>query len=175
MRITRLSLILDRPIFETTTTTYTIPAGVLKPNSDYSIRIRLQDVPNGVLVNSSEVRVPYSTPCIQSVAASPNTLWPPNHKMVSVKVTATTSDNCTVAPVCTITAVSSNEPEKGLGDGDTVPDWEITGALTVNLRAERAGNGSGRVYAVTGECKDAAGNSVPWNTTVIVTHDRGKK
>lgn len=49
------------PDLAATTTTYTIPDGVLKPNSDYSIRIRLQDVRDGVLINSSEVRVPYST------------------------------------------------------------------------------------------------------------------
>ena len=59
------------PNLSTTTTTYTIPACELKSNSNYSIRIRLQDVRdgvvvngevrNGVLFNSSEVRVPYST------------------------------------------------------------------------------------------------------------------
>ncbi|MBO0861640.1 MAG: hypothetical protein J2P21_24770 [Chloracidobacterium sp.] len=33
----------------------------------------------------------------------------------------------------------SNGPVMGDGDGDTAPDWEITGALTLNLRAERRG------------------------------------
>jgi len=49
------------PDLSTTTTTYTIPAGKLKPGANYTIRIRLQDVPNGVLINSSEVRAPHST------------------------------------------------------------------------------------------------------------------
>ena len=39
------------------------------------------------------------------------------------------------------------------------PDWEITGALTLNLRAERAGGGSGRVYTITVESRDRADNS----------------
>jgi hypothetical protein len=95
--------------------------------------------------------------------------------MVPVTASATTWDNCTVAPVCKITAVSSNEPENDLGDGDTTPDWRITGDHTVNLRAERSGTGAGRVYTVTGECKDTAGNSAPWSTTVTVPHNRGKK
>ena len=115
-------------------------------------------------------------PTITSVTVSPNTLWPPNHKMVPMKVTATTSDNCTVAPVCKIVAVTSNEPVNGTGDGDTAPDWEITGNLTVNLRAERSGGGSGRVYSITTQCADAAGNSsTPQSVTITVPHDQGKK
>lgn len=116
-----------------------------------------------------------TAPVISSVTASPNTLWPPNHKMVSVKVTATTSDNCTVTPVCTITSVTSNEPDNGLGDGDTANDIVVTGDLSVNLRAERSGTGNGRVYTVNGQCADAAGNSAPsWSTAVTVPHDKGK-
>lgn len=115
-------------------------------------------------------------PTITSVTASPNTLWPPNHKMVPVQVTAATLDNCIAAPVCKITAVSSNEPVNGTGDGDTAPDWQITGDLTVNLRAERSGSGSGRVYSITIQCADAAGNSSPPQlVTTVVPHAQGKK
>lgn len=46
----------------TTTTTYTLPNGVLTPDhGGYQIRIRLNDVRDGLLVNRSEVRIPYST------------------------------------------------------------------------------------------------------------------
>lgn len=55
------------------------------------------------------------------------------------------SANCDQGLSCKITSVSSNEPENGLGDGDTAPDWVIIGDLKVNLRAERADTGSGRV------------------------------
>lgn len=67
------------------------------------------------------------------------------------------------------TVVSSNEPVDGLGDGDQVPDWQIAGNLTVNLRAERAGNGSRRVYTISVGCTDASGNSS--TKTVPVPHD----
>jgi hypothetical protein len=113
-------------------------------------------------------------PTIGTVTANPNTLWPPNHKMVPVTVVASVSDNCDSAPVCQITAVSSNEPVNG-GDGDTAPDWELTGDLTVDLRAERAGSGNGRVYTLTVECRDAAHNSASKAITVTVPHDQGKK
>jgi hypothetical protein len=114
---------------------------------------------------------------IAGVAAQPDVLWPPNHQMVPVTVAVYPSSRCSAPLACEILEVSSNEPENGLGDGDTAPDWEISTAnpLTVNLRAERAGTGGGRVYTVIGECTDAENNDAPWRTTVTVPHDQGKK
>jgi len=115
-------------------------------------------------------------PTITGVTANPSVLWPPNHKMVPVVLAVSTSDNCDPNPVCRIITVSSNEPENGLGDGDTAPDWEITGDLTVNLRAERSGTGSGRVYTIMVQCTDTSGNnSTPRMVTVTVPHDQRKK
>lgn len=113
---------------------------------------------------------------IAGIKAQPNILWPPNHKMVPVTVSAMVSEDYDdEEPSCKITSVSSNEPENGLGDGDTAPDWEITGDLTLNLRAERAGNGDGRVYTLTVQCTDWAGDIAPDVTvTVTVPHDQGK-
>ena len=46
----------------------------------------------------------------------------------------------------------------GLGDGDTSPDWIITGPLHhVHIRAEHSGTGTGRVYHVTLTCTDESG------------------
>lgn len=112
-------------------------------------------------------------PTISSASASPNGLWPPNHKMVSVTVSADASDACDATPVCQITEVTSNEPIDGLGDGDTAPDWEVTGDLSANLRAERSGEGSGRIYTIEIECVDASGNASTTTTTVTVPHDKG--
>jgi hypothetical protein len=115
-----------------------------------------------------------TAPVIQSIAAAPNVLWTANHKMVHVAVTAKATDNCS-RPVCKIASVTSNEPVNGLGDGDTAPDWSITGDLTVDLRAERSGTGSGRIYTIAVTCTDACGNSSVGNTTVTVPHDQNKK
>ncbi len=114
-------------------------------------------------------------PSINNVAASPNLLWPPNHTMVPVSVAVSAMDNCSATAECHIASVSSNEPINGLGDGDTAPDWEITGNLRVNLRAERSGTGNGRVYTITVGCTDALGNSSTGTATVTVPHDQGKK
>ena len=82
---------------------------------------------------------------------------PPNHKMVAITLNAVASDNVGVASL-KITSVTSNEPDNGLGDGDTAGDWLITGDLTLNLRAERGGTGNGRTYTIT-RGRDAAGNA----------------
>ncbi len=112
------------------------------------------------------------SPVIASVTASPDSLWPPNHKMVPVDFGVSVTDNCDAAPVCAISAVTSNEPVNGAGDGNTAPDWLIRGPFRVDLRAERAGGGSGRIYTNTMTCSDAATNTTSANATVRVPHDR---
>jgi hypothetical protein len=91
--------------------------------------------------------------------------------VLAVEVT----DNCDPEPFCQIISVASNEPVNGLGEGNTAPDWVITGDLTVKLRAERSGTGSGRIYTITVECVDLSGNSATDTATVTVPHDKGKK
>jgi hypothetical protein len=105
-------------------------------------------------------------PDITQVTASPNLLWPPNHKMVGVTVDVAASDLCGPS-VCRLTGVTSNESVNGIGDGNTAQDWQITGDLTANLRAERSGKGNGREYVLAVQCSDGSGNSS--DSTVIVT------
>jgi hypothetical protein len=115
-------------------------------------------------------------PTIVSVTPSPGILWPPNHQMVPVTLAVNASDNVDPSPACAITSVSSNEPVSGLGDGDTAPDWQFNPkSLVVNLRSERAGKGSGRVYTMTVSCSDRSGNTSAKTATVTVPHDQGKK
>ena len=111
-------------------------------------------------------------PVIDELSANPDTLWPPNHKMRSVIVTVDVSDACDANPTCQIVSVSSNEPIDGQGDGNTSPDWTITGDLTVDLRAERSGGGAGRVYTITIKCTDSSGNFSTTTVTVSVPHDQ---
>jgi hypothetical protein len=89
--------------------------------------------------------------------------------MVPVVVTVSTTDACGGSVGCRIVSVTSNEPTSGLGGGDVGPiDWEITGPLTLKLRAERWHKGSGRVYTIAIECTDAAGNRTASTVTVTV-------
>jgi len=114
-------------------------------------------------------------PVVEEITATPNALWPANHKMVEVTVSVAAHDNSGLDPTCTITNVTCNEPVNGPGDGNTDPDWLITGDLTVELRAERSGGYEGRIYTVHIECVDAFGNALAETVDVIVPHDEGKK
>jgi hypothetical protein len=93
-------------------------------------------------------------------------LWPPNHAYISVDLAdcgIEIDDQCQgmidlddANPV--VTCVSSDEVENGSGDGNTLEDMVIVDNTTVNLRAERAGGGDGRVYSIHFEVSDNAGN-----------------
>jgi hypothetical protein len=102
--------------------------------------------------------------------ASPVNLWPPNHKMLPVRISNVSDpDNNQVA--ITVTGVTQDEPLNGLGDGDTSPDAVLNGDQAL-LRAERAAEGNGRVYLVNFTATDAFGESCAGSVSVCVPHDR---
>jgi hypothetical protein len=104
--------------------------------------------------------------CIESVEAYPHTLWPPNNKMHSVNVSITVADNCDSEPICEIVSVTSNVSGTDL--------WEITGDLTVDLRAKRHGDEkSDQEYTIFLRCIDTLGNSSERAVIVSVPHDQG--
>ena len=130
---------------------------------------------NTALCSTTVIVVDTNPPVIVSASATPNVLWPPNHKLINVTVHATVTDPCD-ATTWKIISVQSNEAVNMIGSGHTAPDWVITGDHTVQLRAERSGAGHGRIYTITIQAVDAAGNlSAPATVTVTVPHDQGKK
>jgi len=64
--------------------------------------------------------------------------------------------------------VTSNEPDNGEEDGNTVNDIVIVDDFHFELRAERSGVGTGRVYTITYLVTDACGNSTLASATVTV-------
>jgi len=143
----------------------TQPLGVTQP---YVLAV--VDTAGQASADTTAVTVLDSTaPTITNVSASPAAIWPPNHKMVPVTVTASATDTCGAA-TCTIASITSNESANGQGDGNTAVDWQITGPNTANVRAERSGGGSGRVYTLTVRCTDPSGNASTGTTTVDVAH-----
>jgi hypothetical protein len=115
-------------------------------------------------------------PEITSLKACPKTLWPPNHKWVNVALKVRVKNGCDQGgPTWSIVDVTSSESDNGTGDGNTSPDWMITGDHGLKLRAERSGNGGGRVYTIRVRSEDESGNSDERTVEVVVPHDRGHK
>lgn len=111
---------------------------------------------------------------ILTLSATPQVLWPANHKLVTVRVTPQVRDDSDPSPRVELVSVTSSEPDNGLGDGDTAGDIEIVDDTTFRLRSERAGNGDGRVYTITYSASDRAGNRTLASTEVRVPHSRGR-
>jgi hypothetical protein len=102
-------------------------------------------------------------PQILSLVATPNLLWPPNHRMVQVHLKVKAVDNSDPSPVVRITQVTCNQPQDR-----TEPDCEITGAQSLNLRAERTAKLGDRIYTIFVEAKDSAGNTTTDTVSVSV-------
>jgi predicted extracellular nuclease len=113
------------------------------------------------------------TPTFDALSVSPDVLFPPNHRYVDVFATVEVSDNFDDAPAVRLVEVTSNEPDDGEDDGNTVNDIVIVDDLHVRLRAERSGVGTGRVYTLTYEVTDACGNDATADVTVAVPLSRG--
>ena len=107
----------------------------------------------------SNAQAPLDTtaPTISSLSASPNVLWPPNHKMILVTVNYNLSDPDSSASASL--SAFSNEPVNGKGDGNTSPDIQIVDAHHLYLRAERSGKGQGRVYTIIVTATDLQASS----------------
>lgn len=162
--------------------------------------LTVADGRGGVCTSDVLITVEDTTPPEVMCTTDRAALWPPNHKMRSIEVIVIGTDECT-APEDIIplsVTVRSDEPDNvpGNGDGNTTGDVngydgfsspvDITGSLvfdpgigmaggwvtTIELRAERAGNGDGRSYIIDVEAVDSHGNLAEMSCVVVVPHDR---
>ncbi len=151
---------------------FTPPSGTVFPVGTTVVVASATDFAGNTATGTFEVVVRDTTaPVIRSLTASPSVLWPPNHRLVPVTLTADVQD-AVGATTTRIVAVASSEASEGKG-GQAEPDWQVTGNLTLLLRAERNGGGSGRLYRITVETRDAAGNVSTAAVFVLVPHDQG--
>jgi len=126
---------------------------------------------------TTSVTVVDTTPPVIGVELSRYELWPPNHKMSEITATVTVTDICDPAPTWVLTSIVSNEPDNGLGDGDTDNDVQEADFgyedAVFKLRSERSGGGNGRCYTITFTASDDVGNTADSVLCVSVPHDRG--
>ena len=153
----------------------------LTPTGSFPVGDTIVDLSATTELDSGEdsvtVTVEDSTPPVVRASVRPYFLWPPNHQMQEVEVRLQVEDACASEDDFEVELLSatSNEPDNSTGDGNTVDD--IQGAddgeddRDILLRAERRGNGDGRVYTLTYRVTDLAGNGTEVEATVHVPHD----
>jgi len=124
---------------------------------------------------TAKVKVVDTTPPEIDVVLDRDVLWPPNHKLVEVCAEVTVTDVCDDNPTFVLVSITSDEPDNGKGDGNTVDDIqnEATGTpdLCYDLRSERQGGGEGRTYTILYRASDGSGNTTDATVCVRVPHD----
>ncbi len=106
-------------------------------------------------------------PDCSHVTATPDTVWPPNHKLVPVSLSRATDPDGDQTTL-TITGVTQDEPTGGSADA-------VLGAASndVSLRAERDGSGDGRIYRIAFKATDGRGGECSGTASVGVPHNHG--
>jgi hypothetical protein len=121
------------------------------------------------------VTVEDTTPPEISVTLNRYVLWPPNHKMADIIATVAVDDICDEDPDTILVDITSNEPDNNGGDGDTDGDIQNadfgTADFEFQLRSERSGKRTGRIYTITYRGTDDSGNSADSVVFVEVPHD----
>jgi hypothetical protein len=158
------------------TLTVTNNAPALFPLGTTNVTWTAKDGSNNSSSAGQLVTIQDTTPPSLSVVLSPAVLWPPNHKMVDITATIVATDVCDASPQVKLLAITSNEPDNGQGDGNTTGDIQGAAYGTddrhFQLRAERSGNGNGRIYTVTYEARDASNNVAVRQAIVTVPHNQ---
>jgi hypothetical protein len=87
-------------------------------------------------------------------------------QMAPVTIAVVAQDVVDPAPGCQVVKVTSNVKDL---EHDGVPDWSITGPLSVLLEAATPAHRD-RIYTIAVRCTDASGNGSTDRTTVVVSH-----
>lgn len=120
------------------------------------------------------IRIDKTSPT-ESIAVDPTNLWPPNHKMREIIVAVMLTDNFDLSPAVVLTSIVSNEPDNGLGDGDTPNDIQGAGFGTDDreflLRADMNTKGKTNILSekeIDEIVLDQANNDSAWEKPVRV-------
>jgi len=106
----------------------------------------------------------------------PDLLWPPDHRLVEVRVALHAAPGCET-PTALLRGVASSEPDDAPGGSDGRTEGDIRSEepgsdFSILLRAERDARGTGRTYTLSYEITCASGASVFESVSILVPHDR---
>ncbi|MBT2658918.1 endo-1,4-beta-xylanase [Bacillus sp. ISL-18] len=129
---------------------------------------------NNEAQHTATVKIDKTAPRL-TITLDKTTIWSPNHKMVPVTATIRSSDTASGVDSVVLTSITSNEKLQADDIQNAKLNTAITGSTaTFDLRADRLGNGNGRVYTITFSATDKAGNVTTKSVTVTVPHDQSK-
>lgn len=151
-----------------------VPAGT-PPDTRNDLTLVVQDATSPPARNTTSVAVvagsPNQPPDCGAASASTPLLWPPNHGFAPVSVLGVTDPDNDVVTV-TVTGITQDEAVDAPGSGNTAPDGSGVGGSEAAVRAERAGGGDGRVYAITFSAADGRGGTCSGSVSVGVPHSQ---
>ncbi|HEX2054492.1 MAG TPA: tandem-95 repeat protein [Actinomycetota bacterium] len=153
--------------------TYT-PSADFNGSDSFTYKVSDGESDSNVATVDITVQSVNDAPDCSSVVSDTSAIGPANHTLSTVTLSGGSDPEGGPVTV-SVTGVTQDEAVNGLGDGDTAPD-AVAGAASnqVALRAERAGNGDGRVYAISYSAADADGGACTGTTQVFVPHDQRK-
>lgn len=122
---------------------------------------------NGVVKNDDSDST--SMDC-RNAFASPQRLWPPNHKFKEIHIEGVGS-SAGIAFTTVVDAIYQDEPLNDVGDGDTNVDGRGIGESIAQLRQERSGLGDGRIYEIQFTASSESGDNCSGSVIVGVPHD----
>jgi hypothetical protein len=162
------------------TISYSSPSGSTFPIGTTHVVCTATDTSGNTATATFNVIVQDTTKPSVTCSITPNKLSLPanNHKLVTVNATVVVKDDNSSGPDgFTLVSVTSNQDPSGLGPDDVPNDfegWSIGEPDTQGqLRAERYG--TNRIYTITYEGKDKAGNRTTCSATVTVPKPTNKK
>jgi len=107
-----------------------------------------------------------------SAQVASSMLWPPNHDLVSVGLTATAQSACDGNPALSVRVYSNEGDVAETGTGNFSPDASNVATGTLRLREERVATDTGRVYLIVATGNSHGGGSGHACATVVVPHDQ---
>ncbi len=137
----------------------------------FTVNVRVTDGDGGAATGSTVVTVVLPPPSCSNATASPNLLWPPNHKFVFVQISGIVNPAPGTVTI-SVTSIFQDEPVQSSGSGNTSPDAAGVGTGNPSVRAERDGGNDGRVYHIAFTATGTSG-SCTGTVTVGVPKSQG--
>jgi hypothetical protein len=149
------------------------------PLGSHAVTLKVTDGTGRTATDTVQITVSDTQPPVMTVAMLPDTLWPPNHRMVAITAQVAAIDACGGPVTVTLEGVSSSEPDDAPGTADGANPGDITGVdagtddTAFSLRAERSSLGPGRTYTAVYLASDQYGHEATVEAQIAVPHDIG--